>query len=221
MDAVIMGYPMSSILGDSSPSLTEGIISKNTGLNDDPGTFILTSKLNKGNSGGPIFSNTGELLGVAVAKLDKTLILEESGFIPEDVNIGIKVDRVERMLKMSTKQESILPELDLADLYEQKLASVVMIVSIYPPEDPSTTQEDEYTIEDALKDCKADYANSQLDDRLTQIEYNQFCECYIYGVAEIYDDEEVQYQQEHNKPSPQFLQETDKLAGLCIAKAEG
>ena len=46
-----MGYPLSSVLGDTSPSLTEGIVSKSSGLNDNPGTFILTSKLNKGNSG--------------------------------------------------------------------------------------------------------------------------------------------------------------------------
>jgi len=221
MDAVIMGYPMSSILGDSSPSLTEGIISKNTGLYDDPGTFIVTSKLNKGNSGGPIFSNRGELLGVAVAKLDKTIVMEESGFIPEDVNIGIKVNRVERMLKTSTKAQTILPELDLADLYEQKLASVVMIVSIYPPENQSNNQEDEYTIEDALIDCKGNYADSQLDDRFSKNEYNNFCECYIYGVAELYDDSEDNYQQKNNEPSSQFLQETERLAGLCIAEVEG
>ena len=147
--------------------------------------------------------------------------MEETGYIPEDVNIGIKINRVERMLKTSSKQDSILPKLELADLYEQKLASVVMIVSVYPPEDPAAQQEDEYTVEDALKDCQADYANSQLEDRLTKTEYNKFCECYIYRVAEIFDDEEIEYQQEHNEPSSQFLQETERLADLCIAEVEG
>ena len=96
-----------------------------------------------------------------------------------------------------------------------------MIVSVYPPEDPAAQQEDVYTVEDALKDCQADYANSQLEDRLTKTEYNKFCECYIYRVAEIFDDEEIEYQHEHDKPSSQFIKETERLADLCIAEVEG
>ena len=53
--ALIMGYPLTSHLGDSSPSFTQGVVSKTTGFHDDPGTYQLTSKLNKGNSGVQFF----------------------------------------------------------------------------------------------------------------------------------------------------------------------
>ena len=89
-----MGFPLTSALGDSAPSLTEGIVSKTTGWGDNIGTFSFTSKANKGNSGGPIFTDNGELIGVTVSKLPKKDFLVNQEFIPEDVNFGIKIDRV-------------------------------------------------------------------------------------------------------------------------------
>ena len=99
--ALVMGFPLVTHLGDSSPSLTEGIVSKTTGFYDDPGTYQLTSKLNKGNSGGPIFSDTGELIGVAVQKIKTTLLIEQDGYIIEDVNIAIHIDRIKRFIQSS------------------------------------------------------------------------------------------------------------------------
>lgn len=46
--AIVMGFPLINMLGDEQPSLTEGIVSKTTGLNNDHKTFQLTAKLNKG-----------------------------------------------------------------------------------------------------------------------------------------------------------------------------
>jgi serine protease Do len=65
-------------------------VSKEAGFGDMPNHFLLTANLNEGNSGGPIFSRDGRVLGIAVAKLDKTKVLETTGMLPEDVNVGIK-----------------------------------------------------------------------------------------------------------------------------------
>ena len=54
----------------------------------------LTSKLNQGNSGGPIFSDQGDIIGVAVGKIDKAYLLENQGTIPEDVNFAITLKLV-------------------------------------------------------------------------------------------------------------------------------
>jgi hypothetical protein len=43
-----MGYPLWYILGEGSPSLTNGVVSKGTGMGDDRHTFQLTAKVNKG-----------------------------------------------------------------------------------------------------------------------------------------------------------------------------
>lgn len=219
MDAIIMGYPLSSVLGDSSPSLTEGIVSKNTGLRDNKGTFILTSKLNKGNSGGPIFSSNGELIGVAVAKLNKTKMMEENDFIPEDVNIGIKISRVREMLKLGNVIDASLKKINLVDLYEQKLPSVVMIVSVLPtPEEhKNKNSDDEYTIDDALVDCKKEYTK---DTNLDKTQYNKFCECYIYGIAEAYDEKEIEFEKKNGKISLALEKKIDTIGEQCFKDAQ-
>jgi len=130
--ALIMGFPLAEMLGESRPSLTEGIVSKVTGLRENPTIFQLTSNMNKGNSGGPIFDRRGNLIGVAVAKLNKTTILEKEGFLPEDVNLAIKINRVLKMLKQGPNGDipDKTPKLDLEDIYQQMLPSVVMIIAI-------------------------------------------------------------------------------------------
>ena len=215
MDAIIMGYPLTSVLGDSSPSLTEGIVSKNTGLKDNSSTFLLTSKLNKGNSGGPIFSSNGELIGVAVAKLNKVKVMKENDFIPEDVNIGIKINRVREMLNLNNVINASIKKMDLSDLYEQKLQSVVMIVSILPTpkEYKKNNSEDEYTIKDAIKDCKKDYKS---DNELNRSQYNKFCECYIHGIADAYDNKEGEYERENGKFSPAFEEKIQIIGDQCF-----
>jgi serine protease Do len=128
-EAFVIGYPLADILGENKPSITQGIISKSTGMYDDPNTFQITAKLNQGNSGGPIFTREGNILGIAVAKIDKTLMLQEEGMIPEDVNFGIPSNRIEALTgKASEKIYS--QDLDLEVLYESVLPSVVMILNV-------------------------------------------------------------------------------------------
>jgi serine protease Do len=128
--ALVMGFPMASIFGWRQPSLTEGIVSKSSGLNDDPNTFLISSKMNKGNSGGPIFDRQGQLIGIAVAKLDKTAIYEQRGSLPEDVNIGIKVSRLLNFLnKSGGDSQSSDPKISLEELYQGMLSKVVLVAA--------------------------------------------------------------------------------------------
>ena len=126
-----MGFPMAGILGWRKPSLTEGVVSKSSGLQDDPGTFLITSKMNKGNSGGPIFDRYGRLIGVAVAKLDTASVYDKKGYLPEDMNIAIKASRLLSFLDRTNNEDgrSSNPQIDLEDLYQEMLAKVVMVAA--------------------------------------------------------------------------------------------
>ena len=126
--AIVMGYPLISLLGDEQPALTEGIIAKVAGLSNDPNTFQMTAKINKGNSGGPVFDKRGHLLGVAVGKTDSAAIYQKTGTLMEDMNIGIKGGRILAFLGKPPTAESSPPEMSLEDLYQQMLPRAVLIV---------------------------------------------------------------------------------------------
>ncbi|EME67708.1 trypsin-like serine protease [Paramagnetospirillum caucaseum] len=126
--AIVMGYPMIGLLGDEQPALTEGIVAKAAGLANDPNTFQLTSKINKGNSGGPVFDKRGRLLGVAVGKTDSAKVYERTGALVEDMNIGIKGGRILVFLGKKPSPETEPPEMSLEDLYREMLPRSVLIV---------------------------------------------------------------------------------------------
>jgi len=128
--AIVMGYPLISVLGDEQPALTEGIVAKAAGLANDPGTFQMTAKINKGNSGGPIFDRRGNLIGVAVGKMDTAEIRKNGGTPVEDINFGIKASRVLRFLgKPMGADNPRQPELALEDLYQQMLPRAVLVAA--------------------------------------------------------------------------------------------
>ncbi len=126
----VMGYPMSTILGRYNPSISQGIVSKTSGFGEMTGEFQITAKINKGNSGGPIFNDKGEIIGISVGKLNKTELLNQDGFIPEDVNVGISGEVLSNFLNMPIKANLNESEkYDASQIYEYMRPSVVFIVS--------------------------------------------------------------------------------------------
>ena len=126
---VVMGYPLWYVLGSSTPSLSNGVVAKGTGINEDPSTFQLTAKINKGNSGGPVFDMYGNLIGITMGKLDNEEIRKTDGLAPEDINFAIHVDRLNKPLNMKltsvgVKDRSMLkPE----DIYQMMVGKVVIV----------------------------------------------------------------------------------------------
>jgi len=130
--AVVMGFPLVDLLGDNQPALTEGIVAKTTGLGNDPKTFQMTTKINKGNSGGPVFDRQGRLMGVTVGQTDAADIYRKTGFMVEDMNIGIKADRILHFLGRSATATPVgggNAEMNLEDLYQMMLPRVVLVAA--------------------------------------------------------------------------------------------
>ena len=128
-NVVVMGYPLWYMLGEGSPSLTNGVVSKRTGLKDDQGTFQVTAKVNKGNSGGPVFDMRGNVVGITVGKLDIKKISDDQGFLPEDVNFAIHVDRLPKIVGMTAAAEESKAELSAEELYQAMVGKVVMVAT--------------------------------------------------------------------------------------------
>jgi len=62
------------------------IISSLTGIGNNYSNIQIDAALQPGNSGGPILDDRGNVVGVAVARLDKIKVLKKFGSIPENTN---------------------------------------------------------------------------------------------------------------------------------------
>ncbi len=99
-DIYVAGYPFGRKIS-TTIKVTKGIISSLTGVGNNFSNLQIDAALQPGNSGGPILDINGNVVGVAVAKLDIKKILENYGVIPENTNFGIKSSVVRSILESS------------------------------------------------------------------------------------------------------------------------
>ena len=85
-----IGFPLSSILGNN-PTISEGLVSKLTGVDDDPSVFQLSAAIQPGSSGSPVFDTEGNVIGIISSTLKADSILNSGGSIPQNVNFAIRV----------------------------------------------------------------------------------------------------------------------------------
>jgi len=97
-----IGYPVSNIMG-VKPKYSEGVINSMTGIRDDPTFFQISVPIQPGNSGGPLFNDKGEVIGITTSSMS-TLSINAIGAIPQNVNYAIKSSFVKNIL-------STIPEL--------------------------------------------------------------------------------------------------------------
>lgn len=66
-DVFVLGYPLTSTMGDEI-KLTTGIISSKTGFQGDVALYQISAPIQPGNSGGPLFDKKGNVIGIVSAK---------------------------------------------------------------------------------------------------------------------------------------------------------
>ncbi|MCR6661701.1 MAG: serine protease [Luteimonas sp.] len=92
-----VGFPLKGLLGDS-PNVTRGNVSASRGIRGSMGMFQFSAPIQPGNSGGPIVSDNGELLGMAVSTLNAGR-LAQRGLIPQNVNFALDGRYVAKFLQ--------------------------------------------------------------------------------------------------------------------------
>ena len=96
-DVYVAGFPFGNKVS-TSVKVTKGIISSLTGIGNNFSNIQIDAALQSGNSGGPILDDLGNVVGVAVSKLDAKYMFDNFGSIPENTNFGIKSNVVKSIM---------------------------------------------------------------------------------------------------------------------------
>jgi S1-C subfamily serine protease len=97
---VAIGFPFHGML-TSDFTVTTGIVSSLSGLHNDTRFLQISAAVQPGNSGGPLLSSTGEIVGVVAAKLNALRVARATGSIPENINFAIKTGALRDFLDNS------------------------------------------------------------------------------------------------------------------------
>jgi S1-C subfamily serine protease len=84
-----IGFPNIGFQG-YSPKMTKGEINSLSGLQDDPRHWQISVPVQPGNSGGPLFDEAGNVVGVVLSKLDAIKVAKFTGDLPQNVNYAVK-----------------------------------------------------------------------------------------------------------------------------------
>ena len=94
----VVGYPLASLLG-TSPTVGFGHVSSTTGIRNSKTQMQISVPVQRGNSGGPVFDQAGNVIGVVTSKLDALKIHERTGDLPQNVNFAVRGDVVRSFLE--------------------------------------------------------------------------------------------------------------------------
>lgn len=94
----VVGYPLVNVLG-TSPSVGFGHVAATAGLRGDPAHMQISVPIQRGHSGGPVFDQAGNVIGVVVSKLDALKLAQRIGDLPQNINFAIRGDVVRSFLE--------------------------------------------------------------------------------------------------------------------------
>jgi len=94
----VVGYPLVGVLG-TRPSVNFGNVTSTVGVRGNPAQMQISVPVQRGNSGGPVLDQAGNVIGVVVAKLDALKLAQRTGDLPQNVNFAIRGDTVRGFLE--------------------------------------------------------------------------------------------------------------------------
>jgi len=122
-----IGYPLSNVMGNNY-KVSSGIINANTGILDDIRFIQISTPIQAGNSGGPLFNKKGNIVGLTTAKLNEDSI----GQKVENVNYAIKANYLITLSNMLPNLNlNINKQLPLTDARQVGLEDLVKTLKNY------------------------------------------------------------------------------------------
>jgi TPR repeat protein len=133
-----LGFPNPGIQG-LAVKFTEGTVSSLSGIQDQPNVFQMSVPIQPGNSGGPLLTREGVVVGVVVSKLNASFAMQNGMGVPDAVNYSVKSNYLLELVGNEPLVQAQLPELPtpagtfaLADLIAAVEPKVVFILAKLP-----------------------------------------------------------------------------------------
>jgi S1-C subfamily serine protease len=121
-----IGFPHTGVMG-VKPKLTDGVISSQSGIQDDPGTYQISVPVQAGNSGGPLLNEQGYVVGLVASKLSAGAMYRSTQDLTENVNYAVKVSFVRELARNASAAVPVAASRE--DLIEQVQRSVVRVIA--------------------------------------------------------------------------------------------
>ncbi|HOX41274.1 MAG TPA: trypsin-like peptidase domain-containing protein [bacterium] len=145
-----IGFPNPDIQG-VSPKVSNGIISSLAGLEDDPRHFQISAAIQPGNSGGPLISTHGNVVGVVTSTLSPIFMARKTGSLPQNVNFAVKTYYLKPLYAEAFTSIEPTDEIDINNaakcvciIAAQKVQNVSPVTHI---ESPVPAREGEYVVQ--------------------------------------------------------------------------
>jgi hypothetical protein len=74
-------------------------VSATSGVRGDASRFQISAPVHKGNSGGPILDQSGNVTGIVNAKLNALAVQKSTGDLPQNISFGIKAEVAQLFLE--------------------------------------------------------------------------------------------------------------------------
>lgn len=113
----VLGYPLVTSMGNEI-KLTEGVISSSTGYKGNQSMLQISAAVQPGNSGGPLFNEEGDVVGVVCAKHKNA----------ENANYAVKISYLYSMIEASGYNIEIN---DINKVHKKKLSAKVKEIKDY------------------------------------------------------------------------------------------
>ena len=140
------GFPLVDLLGHQEPRYSEGFINSLSGMSNDPRLFQVSIPIQPGNSGGPVFNEKGELIGIATSSIDSEQTKKVFGAIPQNVNFAIKSSYINSLLPnlpdTFIKQKGIVPVPIEQPSFKERVKNDIVLVEAVPEFKPTLVKRD-------------------------------------------------------------------------------
>jgi len=118
-----VGFPATNLLG-SEPKFTDGSVSALSGLRGEATVIQTSVPIQPGNSGGPLLTNEGSVVGVVTSTAAVQAFLSVTGTLPQNVNWAVKSEYATPLFDQPTPQP---PATSRGDAIDRALKATCLI----------------------------------------------------------------------------------------------